>query len=252
MVSTPRISSSSTPLPERGHWGELLNWPDEIAAIAKALDGSVDEHGAWTTGIETDSRQRGSAVNVDLYDYGVDLTRVPRRRTPQPIAVVQVRLWRRTRARQQWPEVLKDYYLIGRNERGTPFAHAIPANLRRGAKDAPLGAICARAQAWVFGVQPHQLDQLHRQGDVALQRIDRLPRGLLPVSLISPIPVLDSHRIQRAGVVYVDDAGVPVALRDGVLRHGKRQHLQVGGDGLWRIRTGRRGTSRSFTREVGD
>ena len=81
--------------------------------FAAPLLREAERVGIFTTGIVSDRRQRGTAINIDC--VGEDPSR--------GLAVVQVRECRFRPGR--FNKVRKDYYLLGRVETGAVFAHAV-------------------------------------------------------------------------------------------------------------------------------
>jgi hypothetical protein len=117
----------------------------------------VDEHGSWDFGIEFDSKGRGSALNWDLYGVSRDYF------TKRTLIVIQVRQFIRRR-KNYFPEVRKSYFLIGKNEDDTVFAHPVSGHIVQAA--AKSGKDVVRAiQNWIFGVD---YTRIIRQGDVCL------------------------------------------------------------------------------------
>lgn len=233
--------------------------PDDVKTEVRAVLDDLnrpDEHGAWTTGCEFDSKKRGEAVNVDVYDIGYDRTFVPRRGEPQLLAVVQVRQFSRHTARQHFPTIHKDYYLVGRNENGRPFAHPVHSSVRRGAQEAMTGELVARAQAWIFGVPVSRLSELRRQGDVALVPLKRAPslNGHSQRLESFPHTVADSHQIISAerAALLPPSQGSKLVDTGLLLRHAKRQHRQVKSLGWAAVVVGRRAETWGFSRPTAD
>jgi len=78
----------------------------------------VDEHGNWEFAAELDKKGRGYAINWDLYGVGRD------RFSRKLLIVIQIRKWEK-RTRNAWPRLQKSYFLLGRNEDNTAFAHPV-------------------------------------------------------------------------------------------------------------------------------
>src|SRR5262249_20524609 len=100
--------STQTIATGRGNFGELNRYPVWVSKLLEELDGQ-----AWEAGIASDKKQRGSSVNVGVYSFD----------ERQQLAVVQVRQC--VFHPRRWNKVRKDYYLIGRNENGSAFAHPV-------------------------------------------------------------------------------------------------------------------------------
>jgi hypothetical protein len=162
-----------TPAFNRGAYGEipLSQLPESLSTEVKCLveeagnAAKVDEHGSWGFGIEWDSRKgRGTSLNWDLYGIGRDV------HTGQLLIAIQIRQFHRRKA-THFPQVRKNYFLVGKNEDGSAFAHpvsssVIHAAIRKG------NDVITRVQTWVFGFD---YSKLIRQGDVALIPMSRRP-----------------------------------------------------------------------------
>lgn len=227
-----------------GTRAELSSAPGPLGRAAKIVDelnGPVDEHGAWQTGIASDKKRRGSAVNVDL--YGVATWR------RRAYAVVQVR--ESTFHPTRYTRVRKDYYLVGRNENGTSFAHPVSyapvrAAVRRNPDD--LAAPVLAAMAWVWGCTVDQLRAVERNGDTALVPVSRLPRDVQSLGS-GRARVVDSHVVE-ASEIATD--GETVYARGARLYHGRGQHPEVRHDGWARVVIGRRERTWGFTSPTAD
>ena len=64
---------------KRGAWDEIVatsvdreTWL-QIESLVKLAGSSADEHGSWHFGCAFDRKQRGEALNWDLYAFGNDL-----------------------------------------------------------------------------------------------------------------------------------------------------------------------------------
>lgn len=80
---------------KRSTYGEILNAPDFV----KKLLIDAEKAGCWETGIASDKKQRGTAINTAVYGYDES----------QELAVVQVREAQFRPGR--FTKVRKDYYL---------------------------------------------------------------------------------------------------------------------------------------------
>ncbi len=117
----------------------------------------VDEHGSWRFGCEFDSKQRGHALNWDLYGIGRDY------HSKRTLIVIQVRQYIKRR-KNYFPEIKKSYFLIGRNEDDTVFAHPVSGHTVQAAARAGKDVVRA-VQNWIFGID---YTRVIRQGDVSL------------------------------------------------------------------------------------
>lgn len=263
MKTTATPKWSTTPIPvtvERGAYDELVcrvsreqrligipSLADVVGPVGKAvalvreLSGGSDEHGAWTTGIESDRKRRGTSVNADLYGVATWRRRV--------YAVVQVR---ESRFRpNRYTKVRKDYYLCGRNENGRPFAHPVSyAPIRAAIRKDPgdLAAPVLAAMAWIWGCPVAALRDVARNGDTALVPIARLPHGCAAIGG-GRAHVVDSHTVEAAE--FATDGAV-VFARCGTLRHGRGQHPDARLDGWARVVIGRRERTWDFTAPTAD
>lgn len=197
-----------------------------------------DEHGGWTSGASFDKRNRGEAINTDI--YGVD--------DENRLYVVQVRQFSR-RYKNGFGSVRKNYFLVGYNENGNPFAHSIPSRTVHAAikKDPSPESPVKAAQAWIWGVAQDKLGDILRNGDVAL-----IPAGKnfkKDVEEISGMmQIVDSHyvytkKIYRNGALYAHNP---------TLRHMKGQHPTQKGNGWFKIMVGNRADYHSFAAPTAD
>lgn len=117
----------------------------------------VDEHGSWDFGADFDKKGRGHALNWDLYGIGRDY------HSKRTLIVVQVRQYVK-RSKNYFPEIKKSYFLIGRNEDETVFAHPVSGHTVQAAARAGKNVVRA-AQNWIFGID---YTRTIRQGDICL------------------------------------------------------------------------------------
>jgi hypothetical protein len=214
----------------RNEWNAITEWPE----AAKTLKHEAEKAGVFTTGIESDQKQRGSAINCDLYGYDGDLI------------VVQVRqcIFRPGR----YNKVRKDYYLIGKTEAGNLFAHPVetPARSKK-ALETPEGTV-RFVLGKIWDCSPDELPLIKRQGDIAFIPAP-LPAG--SVETENCLTLRETHkitgRIMRApdGRLFVDRA---------TARHTKGQHATIKTPkGAWyRIQEGLRAKVWGFTTPKGD
>lgn len=238
----------------RGKYGELIAvlngdhrtkyaraW-NAVNKICKELDSSnSDEHGAWTTGAAFDRKGRGSAINLDI--YGVDIV------DGQYLGVVQVRQFER-RYKNGWGNIRKNYFLVGRNENGGPFAHPVPAQVIRRTGDSPESPVTA-ARSWIFDCPKNKLPLIKRHGDVAAIPV-RCPRGEQYWSQTHGIQLIDEHYLIANQACSQDGR---LYVKDFHLYHGKRQHPDVNAaerEGWFRIQVGRRSDFWSFSKPTAD
>lgn len=216
----------------RNRYGALTTFPDFV----RPLLSEAEQAGAWTTGIESDRQQRGSAINVDVYGYD----------SADELAIVQVR---EARFRPGWhTAVRKDYYLIGRTETGSVFAHPVksPARSKR-ALESPLACVkWVLAQIWQCRAE--ELEDIERQGDVAFVPVRSCPKSAFQVN--GPIRLRDSHELTGEIWRYGDTYYVRRGAR---LAHLKRQHKRIRArEGWYRVQVGVRESVWGFTAPKGD
>lgn len=146
----------------------------------------IDEHGNWEFAAEFDKKGRGYAINWDLYDIGFD------RFTRKLLIVIQIRKWEK-RTRNAWPRVHKSYFLIGRNEDNTSFAHPVSGRviysaIKKGS------SVIESVQRWIFGCD---YKKVIRQGDVALIPCKKPNANLLDITerVLKPYDGSASHKL---------------------------------------------------------
>lgn len=125
----------------------------------------VDEHGNWEFGLDWVGGPVGSATNWDIYGYGRDV------HSRRLLAVIQIRQFTR-RKRNYFPQILKSYFLLGRNEDDTVFAHPVEARVVHSAITRKKDVVRC-VQNWIFGAD---YQRVLRQGDLALVPMPNLTR----------------------------------------------------------------------------
>lgn len=126
-----------------------------VAAAAEA--NKVDEHGNWEFGAAFDSKKRGVALNWDLYAVGKDYF------SNRTLIVIQIRQYVK-RYRNGYPDIKKSYFLLGRNEDNTVFAHPVESRVVHSAARKN-GDVVRAVQNWIFS---QDYARIMRQGDIAL------------------------------------------------------------------------------------
>lgn len=219
----------------RDDYNALNNAPDWCRDLMRA----AEKAGAWKTGIESDRKQRGSAINCDLYGYDAD----------QGLAVVQVR--EAIFHPRRFTQVRKDYYLIGHTEAGGFFAHPIDSPARsKKAMETPES--CVRfVLARIWNCREDDLQYIERQGDVAFVPVTRVPVTATPILNGEAVIIRDTHRL--TGDLWRDADGTLYARRGARLVHTKRQHAPVRAKaGVYRVQPGIRAATWGFTAPHGD
>lgn len=207
---------SQKTISERGEYGEIKAIPPAIkksyAVLIKKL--SRLQPGWENIGrCEFDRKQRGWAVNADLYGYGHDI------KNRRLLMVVQIRQYVKATT-NGYGNVRKNYYLIGRNENNSVFAHPVSGHAIRAAVRAERDVVRA-AQAWMFGVDYAEINK--RQGDVALIMVKQPPKG---GHLVGDIPVPAGHNL--SGDQFVKTAGRYYCLNCSLV-HGEHHAIVTHG-----------------------
>jgi hypothetical protein len=217
---------------QRGNYGEISlstlteRQRKEVHNLVKKASSAdkVDEHGAWEFGAEFDKKQRGSALNWDLYAYGKDV------HSKRTLIIIQIRQY--VKHHKNWyPQVRKSYFLLGRNEDQTVFAHAVESRVIHAAIKAEKCPIRA-VQSWIFGAD---YEKVIRQGDMALIPIKR-PKLTEAVQLPHSVRLASSHdlislQIFQNGNLYAHDP---------MMVHIPETHPIVQGKGWYKIVQGKR------------
>ena len=209
---------------------EIPKWVDSLIYAAEAA-------GTFTRGIETDRKGRGEAVNVDLFGYD----------EAQGLIVIQVR--QATLHPRKYTRVRKDYYLIGRTEQGSIFAHPVesPARSKR-AMESPESTV-RYVLAKVWDCKESSLEEIERQGDVAFIPVYRIPKTAEKID--GHVTIRDTHQLK--GDIWRDIDGTIYTRRGARLMHSKRQHAPIKAKaGAYRVQPGIRATTWGFTAPCGD
>jgi hypothetical protein len=188
--------------PNRNAYNALIQYPDWVRELTLSLDGI-----SWSTGVVSDYRKRGIAVNVDIYSYCEE----------QRLAVVQVRQC--VFHPNRYNEVRKNYYLVGWNENGNSFAHPIdsPARSRKAMATVDGGVRWALCRIW--DCDDDELQWVVRNGDVAFVP-DRLPKDAVQVE---ETPIFREHHVLKAQAVFKSGRTYYVKGQASI-SHTKRQH----------------------------
>lgn len=209
-----------------------------VPAFVTALLSAAEKAGAWRTGIESDNKKRGSAINCDCYGYDESAG----------LAVVQVR--QAVFHPKRFTEVRKDYYLIGTTETGTFFAHPVESPARSKWALATPRQTVAFVLSKIWNCKPTDLDEIERQGDVAFVPVYRIPATAERIES-GTVTIRETHRL--TGDLYQDTDGTIYTRRGARLVHSKRQHATVKARaGAYRVQPGVRATTWGFTAPKGD
>ncbi len=227
----------------RGRFDEILassvnpmTWKRITKLVDEASTGThVDEHGAWEFGAELDRKRRGIALNWDLYGYGQDV------HSRQLLAVIQVRQYQKQCAKW-WPSIRKNYFLIGRNEDGTVFAHAVQSGVVRSAirRNKP---VIRAVQDWLWDTD---YSRIVRQGDIGL-----VPRKVKPKGEpIEPtLTVEGSHQLIATAILR--DGDIFFAL-DPEMTHLPGTHPPVSATGWFKVVSAKRAPTWDFAAATRD
>jgi hypothetical protein len=217
---------------QRDEWNALVFEPD----WCKELMAEAHKEGAWQTGIASDRKGRGSAINQALYGYEEE----------QGLCVVQVR--QATFHPKHYTRVRKDYYLIGHSEDGSFFAHPVGTPSRSKVALASPEDTVSYVLSKIWDCHKDDLADIERQGDVAFVPIRKLPFYALKVE--GPVIIRDSHVL--TGDIWREN-GLYYVRRGARLKHVKGQHAPVRAKGgLYRVQPGIRNKNWGFTAPQGD
>ncbi len=191
----------------------------------------LEQSGVYTTGIESDRKRRGSSINI----------RCTASATARGLAILQVR--EATFCPNRYTRTRKDYYLIGRNEDGSPFAHPLT-----GIVTARTSVAAASAKIW--DCDPRDLPDIERQGDVAFVPVRRQPAELERIT--DDVILRNSHRLR--GEVYRASNGTYYVRGQAWIVHLRREHatIKTGSSGWRRVQLAERGSAYSFSAPTAD
>jgi len=148
----------------------------------------VDEHGNWDFHNNVNYEGVGEAINWDMYDYGYDY------HSKKLLCVIQIRQYVKRR-KSHFPQIRKNYYLIGTNEDNSYFAHPVEARVIHNAIKKGESVIKA-VQNWIFDTD-YKL--INRQGDMGLLCCKRQKGELLEVSKV----IFQNSHLICADKIYV-------------------------------------------------
>ncbi len=221
----------------RDTYGAITNPPAWISALLA----DVEKAGAWETGIESDKRLRGTAINTSVYGFDGF----------KGLAVVQLRqcIFRPGR----YNKVRKDYYLVGRNETGTAFAH--PIDVTAGSKAmksaSPADAVLL-ALSRIWDCDPDDVQDIVRNGDVAFVPA-RIPADAVEVPE-NGVTIRESHHFQALAGAKIYRLGETYYVKGRAkIEHAKGQHPTVRTrGGSWRVQAGIKANTWGFSRPTVD
>ncbi len=197
----------------RNEWNALNYTPPFCSHLMR----EAEKAGAWTTGISS-RRQRGTAINCDLYGYDEALG----------LCVVQLR-----------QAQFQDYFLIGHNEDGSFFSHPVdsPARSPRALESPEACVQWVLSKIWDCRFE--DVGDVERQGDIGLVPVSRLPLNAEKVE--GSIILQDSHKL--SGDIWL--AGWRHLLHKEGVAVDSRQGGACSGEGQGRVLPGpARGTGK--------
>ena len=212
----------------RNYWGALEEIPEWVQSILQQLDNGV----AWTTGIESDKKLRGESINTSVYSTDAE----------KKLAVVQVRQC--TFHPTRYNKIRKNYFLIGKNENGNAFAHAVNCTATNAKSVEKI--LCK-----IWECTTKQLKKIKRNGDIAFVPVSKLPANAREEKE-NNIIVRNSHVVYSEKLYRANDT--LYAVGRSKIQHKKRQHKQakIGKKGVWRIQLGVRGNCWNFSAPTAD
>ena len=149
-----------------------------------------------------------------------------------------------------YANIRKNYFMIGYNENGNPFAHPISAHMVHAAikKDDSVDYVVRAARAWIWGIKPEQLGTILRNGDVAMIPVKSVPKKNVEIRT-GMEKIIDSHYIYSREIRF---NGKKIYAYNPTLRHMKRQHPTQKGIGWYKIMVGNRADYHEFARPTAD
>lgn len=218
---------------QRGNYDEILLSsidPETRQQIDQLVDEAsdaekLDEHGSWDFRAAFDRKGRGSAINWDLYGYGYDV------HSGQLLIVLQVRKYEKAH-KNWWPSIRKNYFLVGRNEDASTFAHSISHAPIFAAIRADRDVVLA-VQNWIFG---GDYANMLRHGDLALIPLKARPAG--SKGQLRRVAILEeSHELHATQIAMIEDR---IYAKNPALHHLPGTHGDVSAKGWYRIMIGNR------------
>ena len=216
----------------RGEYGEiwlsLLNKATRTQ-VCNLITGAtraekIDEHG-WKFGQSFDKHGRGWALNWDVYGVGRDY------HSKRTLIVLQIRQYIRRR-KNGFAQKRRSYFLIGRNEDNSIFAHCVPGTVVKAAIRLQRDVIKA-VQDWIFYTD---YKRVVRQGDIGL--IPWRGKHMKDVKPVPEVLLQDSHHLTGKQILTRADGAIYV--ENPHLVHMNHTHPDIQETGWFRVITGRR------------
>jgi len=220
---------------KRSGYGEILNPPQFV----KKLLMDAETVGCWETGIASDKKQRGTSINTAVYGFDEEAE----------LAIVQVRECQFRPGR--FSKVRKDYYLIGRVEDGSIFAHAIDSPIRSKLAMADHQYCVDYALSKIWNCKISDLKDIIRQGDVALIPIVHMPDDAEKIENEEFVIIRNTHKI--TGYLFRDKNGTLYCKRGAKIIHTKGEHKSIKArSGFYRVQPGYRAAVWGFSAPTAD
>lgn len=196
----------------------------------------IDGHGNWEFGefFENHYRKgfRGHSLNWDLYAIGKDYF------SKRLLIIIQIRQFSK-RDYNSYAKLEKSYFLLGRNEDNTAFAHPVLSATITAALKAGRDPI-RKVQDWIFKTD---YTRILRQGDIALVPLKNagILRNQKPVS--NEMLIEGSHYL-RGNIFCVNDN---IYVRHATLKHLPKTHPDfINMKGFYKVISGRRASFYDF------
>lgn len=226
----------------RGAYNEITTMPaTEKALCNQLLEGvrnaaKTDEHGGWEFGILESNYNMGRihSMNYDWYGIGYD------QHDGGFLAVVQVREFYRRKA-SYYPEIRKSYFLLGKNEDGTYFAHPVESRVIHHAIRTDRDVVKA-VQDWIFDAD---YSKVTRQGDLCLVPV----RSVKGEKLETTDVILEKSHHLTAAAIY--ENGSYYAINPD-LEHMPGTHPRRTLEGKYKVIVGKRAAYWSFAKPTLD
>mgnify|MGYP003610850053 CR=1 FL=1 len=198
----------------------------------------VDEHGNWDFHNNVNYEGVGDALNWDLYDYGLDY------HSKKLLVVIQIRQYIKRR-KSHYPEIRKNYYLIGTNEDSSFFAHSIESRVIHNAIRKNENVIRA-VQNWIFNAD---YTTILRQGDMGLVPCNKL-KGELQEE--TKLLFQDSHLVVADKIYMTLKKNSESVSKEYFVMNPKMTHLpnihpEIQNVGLFKVLKGQRAAYWDFS-----
>jgi len=174
-------------------------------------------------------------INYDFYDVGYDM------HNKGFLAVLQVREFYRKKS-SYYPEIRKNYFLLGYNEDKTCFAHAVSGRVVMSAIKRSK-SIIKSVQDWIFSTD---YSNVLRQGDISLQPVKNIKGEKIPENEIT---LKESHLL-CCNTIY--KSGKDYFCENPKLIHLKNVHPTIEANGAYKVIFASRDSFWSFAKPTLD